>query len=133
MENPPDRNINKSYKRGFWIGTIAGIIVIGVAMNFSEIYNFVNKSKIQTRYYDSRTKANLHNIFLACHAYWDEKGSENNCTAVIASQREYGYIQSANVNISGSGTETEFSGIAQHIGSTKTFSIDSNGHITERD
>ena len=83
--------------------------------------------------YDSDAKANLHNIFLACKAYWADNGSESNCTPTIASGPKYGYIQSADVNISGSGTETDFSATARNNNSEKSFRIDSNGTITEVD
>ena len=87
----------------------------------------------QTRAYDSDAKSNLHNIFMACKAYWADNGSDAVCTSTLAQSTVYGYIQSADVDISASGAETVFSATAQNINSTKTFRIDSEGTITEVD
>jgi len=128
MEKSPGTNIHPSYKRGFRIGIIVGAIVIVVVVLSAQF----NKP-YQSRNPDSDAKANLRNIFLACKAYWADNGSGNNCPPEIVSQAEYGYIQSADVNISGSGAEMDFSATAGNLNSKKTFSIDFNGTITEVD
>jgi len=125
-----DTKMDDSFKRSFWIGAIMGFIVIGVAM-VGPLQPF--KPGYDKRLFDSDAKANLHNMFLACKGYWAETGSENNCTPAIASGLAYGYIQSADVNVSANGAGADFSGTAQNINSDKTFSIDSNGTITEVD
>ena len=52
---------------------------------------------------------------------------------MIAQGTAYGYIQSADVNISANGAETKFSATAKNINSPNVFRIDSNGTITEMD
>jgi len=125
-EKSPQPNKIRKVRRIIIASVTLGVVAIGAVLIFQEF-----KSAPRPNY--DHPQANLANVFLACNAYWDEKGSENNCTPAVASQQEYGYIQSANVNIFASGTKTGFSATAQHIDSTKTFSIDSNGTITEVD
>ena len=84
----------------------------------------------KTRAYDSDAKANLHNIFLACKAYWADNGSAANCTAVIAASAAYGYIQSADASVNASNAETNFGAAASNTNSTNTFALDFNGTIT---
>ena len=104
-----------------------GVAALGAALIIPQFYTYCCGG----RAYDSVAKANLHNVFLACKAYWADNGSANNCTPAIASQpEEYGYIQSADVVVSGSGPETDFLVIAKNNNSDNTFSIDSNGTIT---
>ena len=83
----------------------------------------------KTRAYDSDAKANLHNIFLACKAYWADNGSGTACTATIAASAAYGYIQSADTSVVGGGAETAFSATASNTNSTNTFTLDVNGTI----
>jgi len=107
--------------------TMSALSIITIMVGIIIIPKFGGQ---HTSSYDPDAKANLHNVFLGCKAYWADNGSKNNCTPAIASQLEYGYIQSADVNLSASGAETDFSGKAKHVDSTKTFRIDSNGTIT---
>jgi len=125
-----NRKLSNAFKWGFGIGTVVGIIVIGVVIITPQIC-CIGPTRVER--YDSDTKANLHNVFLACKAYWADNGPANNCTPAIVSQPEYGYIQSADLNISANGAETDFSATAQNVNSKHTFSIDSEGTITEVD
>ena len=85
----------------------------------------------KARAYDSDAKANLHNLFLSCKAYWADNGSANACTSTLASGTLYGYIQSVDTVLSGiAGGETNFAASAQNTNSTVVFSIDVNGTIT---
>ncbi len=90
-------------------------------------------SSYKARNYPSVTKSNLHNIYLACKAYWADSGSDKNCSVDIARLTTYGYIQSKNVSVSGSGTETTFTAKSRHAKGTKTFTMNSIGAITEVD
>ncbi len=38
----------------------------------------------KARAYDSDAKANLHNLFLTCKAYWATNGSAQVCTSTVA-------------------------------------------------
>ncbi len=128
MEKSPGTNIHPSYKRGFRIGIIVGAIVIVVVVLSAQF----NKP-YQSRNPDSDAKANLHNVFLACKAYWADNGSDAVCTSMKIKSTLYGYIQSADVSISVSGPENDFSATAQNTNSENTFRMDSNGTITEVD
>ncbi len=88
-------------------------------------------SQYKRRAYDSDAKANLHNVYLACKAYWGDNSGSDNCTVAIATQASYGFNQSTNVNLNiTTATETGFTATGTHTGSTNTFTIDSAGNIS---
>lgn len=88
-------------------------------------------SQYKQRAYDSDSKANLHNIYLACKAYWADNGSTGNCTLAEAKKASYGYIQSAKVTMAlSSDVEATFAGTGKHADSTTTFNINSAGNIS---
>ncbi len=87
-------------------------------------------NQYKSRAYDSDAKSNLHNIFLACKAYWADQGSASTCTSTFYTDATYGYIQSSDVTIGGSGTETAFTVSAQNANSTNVFTMDTLGAIT---
>jgi len=70
-------------------------------------------------------------MYLACKTYWADNGGEKNCTVDIAKQTTYSYIQSTDVSISGSGTETTFAAKGHHAKGPKTFVINYLGKISE--
>jgi len=86
-------------------------------------------NQYKSRAYDSDAKANLHNIYLACKAYWADSGSQSTCNAAQYTLTTYGYIQSQNVSVSAAGTETSFNGTGQNTNSTNSFSLNSLGSI----
>jgi type IV pilus assembly protein PilA len=89
-------------------------------------------NQYKARAYDSDSKANLHNIYLACKAYWADNGSAASCSSSLATGTSYGYLQSTNVSITAPlNLETDFVSTAQNTNSTNTFSINSNGAITK--
>jgi len=88
-------------------------------------------NQYKARAYTSDVKSNLHNLYLACKAYWADNGSDVSCTPTIASGTTYGYVQSAAVTVTGTGAETAWSGTGTNVNNTaKTFSINSFGTIT---
>ena len=87
-------------------------------------------NQYKSRAYDSDAKANLHNVYLACKAYWADSGSQATCNAAQYTLTTYGYIQSAAVSIVGNGVETSFGGTAQNTNSTNSFSLNSLGTIS---
>ena len=88
-------------------------------------------NQYKARAYDSDVKSNIHNIYLACKAYWADSGSGQSCTETIALLTTYGYIQSAAVSINVSQTETNWTGTAYNMNNTgKQFSVNSLGAIT---
>jgi len=88
-------------------------------------------SAYKRRAYDSDAKANLHNLFLACKAYWGDETGNDNCVLATMKFSTYGYNQSANVNIViGTATETDYESTASHTASAVTYTIDSAGNIS---
>ena len=87
-------------------------------------------NQYKSRAYDSDAKANLHNVYLACKAYWADSGSQATCNSAQYTLTTYGYIQSAAVSIVGTGVETSFAGTAQNTNSTNSFSLNSLGTIS---
>lgn len=89
-------------------------------------------SAYKNRAYQSDAKANLHNLFLACKAYWADNGGTSACDVSDVTSATYGYAQSTNVTVTASGAETAFAGTAIHSSDTAstTYSLDSNGNIS---
>jgi prepilin-type N-terminal cleavage/methylation domain-containing protein len=87
-------------------------------------------NQYKSRAYDSDAKANLHNVYLACKAYWGDSGSNADCNSTYYTTTTYGYIQSADVSINATGVDWSFTGVAQNTNSTNSFSIDTKGTIT---
>ncbi len=87
-------------------------------------------NQYKSRAYDSDAKSNLHNVYLACKAYWADNGSAATCVSGFYTATSYGYIQSTDVSVSGSGNETVFAAAAANTNSTNTFTMTSLGAIT---
>ena len=90
-------------------------------------------SAYKNRAYQSDAKGNLHNIFLACKAYWSDNTGSDSCTTAIATQTSYGWVKSANVNVTlVIQTESDFQATAVHTkdSTTTTFTMDSVGNIS---
>jgi hypothetical protein len=86
------------------------------------------------RAYDSDAKSNLHNIFLACKAYWADKGASNNCNLDVASGTSYGYLQSSGVVVLGDGGNAkEFEVMAKNVNGKNAFKINHLGKITRKE
>ena len=73
-------------------------------------------------------KANLNNLYLACHAHWKENTGSSDCTIATATQQGYSQSEDVNVAISAS-KEKDFSATAKHSSSNTTYTIDSKGNI----
>lgn len=90
-------------------------------------------NQYKARAYNSDAKSNLHNLYLGCKAYWAEEGSNQTCDKNTVTVDEYGYVQSTRVDILGAGgNEMAFTAEAQHMDSTTSYSMDSNGNIVEK-
>ena len=90
-------------------------------------------SAYKNRAYQSDAKGNLHNVFLACKAYWSDNTGSDSCTTAIATQTSYGWVSSANVTIAFTdGTESAFSatGIHSSDSTSTTYTMDSVGNIS---
>ena len=88
-------------------------------------------TQYKSRAYDSDAKANLHNVYIACKAYWGDSGSNANCISTYYTTTTYGYIQSAAVSVNASGLDWSFNGEAQNTNSTNSYSINQQGTIIQ--
>jgi prepilin-type N-terminal cleavage/methylation domain-containing protein len=87
-------------------------------------------NQYKARAYDTASKADLHNIYLACKAFWSDNGSDQSCDAAVAGGANYGFAPSPSVEVSASGNETGWSATAKHASSTTTFTMNASGNIT---
>ena len=89
-------------------------------------------SQYKQRAYDTDSKTTLHNIYLACKAFWTDNGGSTSCTTSAAAGSDFGFVASTSAPVTiGNGTETLFAAKAKHADSANTFSIDSSGNITK--
>ena len=130
------------WRKGFWkvrwtaglAGTVvliflSGYAFIGATRHTAGVIQEPIVHKISGRAYDSDTKNNLYNIYLACKAYWADNGGEKSCNRDIASGTTYGYVQSRDVRIEATGREEEFLALATNTNSKNWFWVDPLGTI----
>lgn len=86
-------------------------------------------NQYKSRSYDSDAKSNLHNIYVACKAYWGTEGSGGDCSLAIASTTTYGFIQSAEVSITSAGIDWNYAATGRNMNNTNSFSINHMGDI----
>lgn len=90
-------------------------------------------SAYKNRAYQSDAKGNLHNIYLACKAYWADNAGVDSCTTDIATTTSYGWVSSGNVTVAiTDGTESGFTATGIHSSDSQstTFSMNSVGNIS---
>ena len=87
-------------------------------------------NQYKARAYDTASKADLHNIYLACKAYWSDTGSDQSCSETEAGGANYGFAPSPGVTVSASGNETGWSGTGKHASSETTFTMNASGNIS---
>ncbi len=87
-------------------------------------------NQYKTRSYDADAKSNLHNIYVACKAYWGIQGSGNSCTLTIAKATTWGYIQSTDVSLTSDGIDWNYTATGRNVNSSNSFSIDHRGAIS---
>ena len=88
------------------------------------------------RGYNSDTKANLHNLFLSCKAYWADNGSDSPCTEKDVTNITYGFENLHGITITiadDSNTKSAFAATAVNSNVPGvTYAINSSGAITEQ-
>ena len=87
-------------------------------------------NQYKARAYDTASKADLHNIYLACKAYWSDNGSDQSCSAAEAGGANYGFAPSTGVQVTARGNETGWSATAKHASSETTFNMNASGNIS---
>jgi len=113
---------------------VNGLIIFGLGFLFLVVVIPKFDTRGNGRTLDSDTKSNLHDLYLACKAYWADNGPDHVCTPDIAQQTAYGYVKSVNVEIVALGNEKNFKANATHAKDTKgkVFEVNSLGTINER-
>jgi type IV pilus assembly protein PilA len=84
----------------------------------------------KARAYDTASKADLHNIYLACKAFWSDTGSDQSCGIPDATGPNYGFAASPGVSVSASGNETGWSATAKYASSSQTFTMNASRNIS---
>jgi len=88
----------------------------------------------QIRAYDTNAKGELRSVFTACKDFWTFNSSNNSCLLTTVSNTEYGFMPSADVEITiesnANNTEYDFYATASHISSSNTFEIDYKGTVS---
>ncbi len=90
-----------------------------------------SKGSYTERMYNSVSKSNLHNIYLACKVYWADHGSGSPCTRKFYASTTYGYVQDAEVVVRAGGNEQEFHAVAGHLKSDRWFWVNPKGNISK--
>ena len=120
------RDIKKGEEGFTLIELLIVIAIIGILAAIA-IPQF---SQYKARAYDTASKSDLHNIYLACKAFWSDNGGDQSCSLTEASGTDYGFSSTTNVVVSASGTETSWSATAKHASSSKTINMDASGNIS---
>ena len=113
-------------QRGFTLVellTVIGIIGVLTVIAYPRYFQY------KQRAFDADAKDHLHNIYLACKAYWVDQGPTSSCTISAVEATTYGYIKSPKVSVTSSGQETNFSASAAHANSSNTFIMNFTGYI----
>ena len=113
-------------QKGFTLIGLLIVIAIGVILAAIAIPQF---SAYKRRAYDSDAKANLHNLFLACKAYWGDETGTSTCSLAEMTASTYGFNQSTNIVIAITNvTETGYASNASHTASTSTYIMEAAGN-----
>ena len=102
------------------------VAIIGILAGFG----FSQYIQLKERAYDLDAQTSLQHLFRSCKAYWVNNSPTSTCNVSVVSNSTYGFVSSANITISGTGTESSFTATANHSGSNNTLTIDAAGVVS---
>jgi prepilin-type N-terminal cleavage/methylation domain-containing protein len=119
--------INKKTEEGF---TLIELLIVIAIIGILAAIAIPQFNQYKARAYDTASKADLHNIYLACKAYWSDNGSDQGCSVGSASGANYGFAPSPSVSVAADGNETGWTAQAKHASSNSTFTMNASGNIS---
>ena len=125
----PANRIPSKKKSKISILRISFLFCVALCVAGVFLWNAQTQSGCGCRAHSSYTKSNLHNVYLACKAYWYDNGSDSICTHEIAQLTAYGYVNTPNVELVAFGNESEFLGFAYNKKSPEVYKLNALGTV----
>ncbi len=117
-------------KKGF---TLFELLITIAIISIVAVVAIPQFTTFKTRAYDADAQSNLRSIFTACQDFWTFNSSHNPCLLTTLSNTEYGFIPSADVEVTidsnTNNTEYDFYATASHSSSSAIFVIDYRGAV----
>ena len=122
------KNLSHKNTSGF---TLIELLIVIAIIGILAAIAIPQFNQYKARAYDTASKADLHNLYLACKAYWSDNGSDKDCSSTSVQGANYGFAPSTGVAVNASGNETGWAATAKHSSSTAQFRMDQSGNISQ--